>query len=118
MDYSTSDRFTPSHYSSGSHSPANLWWWLPYSPAVSSSTDYSSASDGTLSSPYFSASDGSLHSTSTHSSPATVTVPEQDNFFNKDMARKLKIVAGVTIITGAIAGIASLSNVHHNRQDS
>ncbi len=53
-----------------------------------------------------------------HSSPATVTVTERVNLFNKDMVRNLKIFAGVTIITGAITGIASLSNVYHNLQDS
>jgi hypothetical protein len=53
-----------------------------------------------------------------HSSLAMVTVPERDRFFNKDMVRKLNFFAGATIITGAIAGIASLSIVRHNRQDS
>ena len=115
MSYSTSDRFTPPHDSSGSYSPFNPWWWLPYSPAASSSTDFSSASDGSLSSPYFSASEGP---TSTHSSSATAAVPETDKLFTEDMVRKLKVFAGVTIITGAIAGIASEAIVRHNRHDS
>jgi hypothetical protein len=46
-----------------------------------------------------------------------VVVPESDEFFNKDMVRKLKVFAVVTIITGAIAGIVSSSIVHHNRHD-
>jgi hypothetical protein len=37
MSYST---FTPPHDSSGSHTPHNPWWCLPYSPAVSSSADF------------------------------------------------------------------------------
>ncbi len=53
MDYSTSDRFTSPYGSSGPHSPPDIWWWLPYLPAVSSSTDFSPAPDGSLSSPYF-----------------------------------------------------------------
>jgi hypothetical protein len=101
--YSTSDRFTASHGSSGPDSPANIDWWMHYSPA----------------------SGGSLHvhnsipegPTSAQPSPATATVPESDKFFNEDMVRKLKVFAGVTIITGAIVGIANSPIVHHNRQD-
>ena len=107
--YSISDGFTPSHESSGSHSPTNLWWWLPHSPV---STDFASASDGSLSSQYFSASEGSTSTT------ATATVPEGVQFFNKDMVRKLKFFAGVSIITGAIVGIANSPIVHHNPKDS
>jgi hypothetical protein len=115
MSYSTSDRFTSSHDPSGSHSPSNRWWWLPYTPVVGSPTEFSSASDGSLSSHYFSASEGL---TSTHSSPATVTAPESDKFLNKDMVKKLKIFVAVTIMTGAIAGIAGESIGRRNRKDS
>ena len=125
-EHSTSDRFTPPYDSSWSHSPHSPWWWFPYSTPVSSESS-TSASDGLLSSHYFSASDGSLHShgsiisegsTSTHSSPGTVTVPEMEQFFNKDMVRRLKFIAGATIITSAIAGVASWAIVRHNLQDS
>jgi len=48
-------------------------------------------------------SDGSPPSPS---SPPTETPPDNAEFFNKNMMKKLKTVAGVAIISGVIAGIA------------
>jgi len=44
--------------------------------------------------------------------------PENAKFLNKNMMKKLKIVAGVVIIGGIIAGIAGSQIKHRDCQDS
>jgi hypothetical protein len=111
------------------------------------STPYSSATGGSLSSHYYSASGGSL--SSHYDSALGGSVPSHDlisipeglapsltpdgpppspsspppdsaRFFNKNMMKKLKIVAGVTIVGGIIAGIAGsrIKHKHRDYQDS
>jgi hypothetical protein len=52
------------------------------------------------------------------SSPPTETPPDNAEFFNENMMKKLKIVAGVVIIGGVIAGIAGSQIKHRDCQDS
>jgi hypothetical protein len=94
------------------------------------STPYSSASGGSLSSHYFSASDGLAPSHNSISEsegspsppspspPPTEKPPENAKFLTEDMMKKLKIVAGVVVIGGAIAGIAGSQIKHRDCQDS
>jgi hypothetical protein len=44
--------------------------------------------------------------------------PQNAEFFNENMVKKLKIVAGVAIAGGVIAGIAGSQIKHRDRQDS
>jgi hypothetical protein len=89
------------------------------------STPYSSASDGSLSSHYLSASDGLApsHNSMSEGSPSSPPPPpterplENKKFLNKDMIKKLKIVAGVIIIGGIIASIASPHIKHRDCQN-
>jgi hypothetical protein len=108
--YSQPDEFTPSHHLSSSTD------WN------SDVTQYSSASGGSLSSHYFSASDDESVS-SYHSVPEGLTPsltpdasPSSDDAesFKKNMMKKIKIVAGVIIIGGAIISIVW----PHFKQDS
>ena len=127
--YSPLDQFTPSHH------PLSSTDW--YDSDESMSTRYSSASGGSLSSHYFSASDGLVpsyhsmpeglvpsHHLTPDGSPASPSSPPAETpsgnaeFFNKNMTKKLKIVAVVTIIGGIIAGIAGSQIEHHDYQDS
>ena len=102
--YSLSDQFTPSH------DPLSSTGW--YSDE-SVNTPYSSASGGSLSSHYFSASNGlaTSHNSISEASPSstplppTETPPDNAECFNKNVMKKLKIIAGVTIVGGAIATI-------------
>ena len=48
------------------------------------------------------------------SSPPAETPPDNVEFFNKNMMKKLKIVAGVVIIGGVIASIAGSQIKHHD----
>lgn len=119
----------------------------PPSPqsTVSSEMPYLSASGGSLSSHYFSASDRLPSSSSSQSipipeglapsyhlasdgspplppSPPTGALPDSAEFFNKDVVRKLKIVAGMvvvgSVIAGGIARIVSSQIEHRDFQDS
>lgn len=89
------------------------------------STSYSSASDGSLTSHYFSASDGlapSHHSMSEESPsppppPPTGRPLENTKFLNKNMIKRLKIVAGVIVIGGVIASIAGPQIKHRDSKD-
>ena len=109
------------------------------------SSHYLSASGGSLSSYYLSASDGpvpspepmlggsvpSHHSLTegfapsltsdgsppSPSSPSTETPPDNAEFFNKNMMKKIKIVAGVIIVGGTIAGIVGSQIKHRDYQD-
>lgn len=116
--YSSSDKFTPSHRLSSSTDG--------YS-GKSESTLYASASGGSLSSHYFSALDGSELVPSHHSipeglapshhltsdgSPPSEAPADDAEFFNENMMKKLKIVAGVVIIGGTIASIVG-SQIKH-----
>ena len=128
--YSPTDKFTPSHYPS---SLSSTQWYSD----ESMSTPHSSASGASLSSHYYSASaDGgsvpshdlipmleglapSHHLTpdgspTPPSSPPTETPPDNVEFFNKDMMKKLKIVASVAVIGTAIAGIVGLQIKHRD----
>jgi hypothetical protein len=129
--YSPSDRFTPSrHLSSSSSSSMEILWW-DRDPQVSvepMSTPHSSASGGSLPTPHSPPSlpvaGGSLPTP--HSPPSlpvaggspSETPPDNAEFFNKNMMKKLKIVAGVVIVGGAIAGIAGSQIKHRDCQDS
>ena len=137
VTYSPQDRFTPSHHLS---SPAST----DLMSDESMSTVYSSASGGSLSSHYYSASGESLSShyysasgesvPSHHSvaeglspslapdgpppsptSPPTETPPDDVGFFNKNVMKKIKIAAGVTIIGGII--IASITGSQIKNRD-
>jgi hypothetical protein len=50
-------------------------------------------------------------------SPPTETPPENGEFFNKNMMKKLTIAAGVLVVGGAIAGIAGSQIKHHEHRD-
>jgi hypothetical protein len=54
------------------------------------------------------------------SPPPTETPPDDARFFNKNMIKKLKIVAGVVIVGGIISGIVGSQIKHRDRdyQDS
>jgi hypothetical protein len=124
--YSPSDRFTPSHHPLLSSSMDSVSWHADESMF----TPYSLASGGSLSSHYFSASDGLAPSHSSISEsegspsppspgpPPTEKPPENAKFLTEDMMKKLKIVAGVVVIGGAIAGIAGSQIKHRDFQDS
>jgi hypothetical protein len=60
-------------------------------------------------------SDGSPHSPSPG---PTETPPDNAKFFNKDIMKKIGIVAGVVIVGGTIAGIVDSQIKHHDSQDS
>ena len=51
------------------------------------------------------------------SSPPTETPPDNAKFFNEDMVKGLKVLAGGGIIGGAIGGIVSFGIIHHNSKD-
>jgi hypothetical protein len=51
------------------------------------------------------------------SSPPLVTPPNKAEFFNKNMMKKLKIVAGLAIVGGTIAGIVGLQTKHRKPRD-
>jgi hypothetical protein len=110
------ERFTPSHHPSSLSSTGSVPWHAD----ESISTPYSSASDGSLSSHYFSASDGLAPSHNSISEGSPSSPPENAKFFNENMMKKIKVVAGVVIIGGVIAGIAGSRSKHHHRdcQDS
>jgi hypothetical protein len=132
-----SDESMSTPYSSASGGSLSSHYLLASDGSLSS--HYLLASDGSLSSHYLSASDGPVHSLesisgsvplhhsmqegfapsstpdgspTSPSSPPTETPPDNAEFFNKNMVKKLKIVAGVVIIGGVIAGIAG-SQIKH-----
>ena len=119
--YSPPDGFTPSHHPSSLSSADSLSWYSE----EPMSTSYSSASDGSLTSHYFSASDGlapSHHSMSEESPsppppPPTGRPLENTKFLNKNMIKRLKIVAGVIVIGGVIASIAGPQIKHRDSKD-
>ena len=87
------------------------------------STAYASASGGSLPSHYFSASDGLAPSHNSISegsppSPPSLTLPNNAKFFNKNVMKRLGIVAGVVIVGGIIAGIMGSHIKHRDCQDS
>lgn len=53
-----------------------------------------------------------------HSPPPAETPPDNAEFFNENMMKKLKIVAGVVIIGGVIASIAGTQIKHRDCEDS
>jgi hypothetical protein len=87
-------------------------------PSSSTSTDpVSGHSDGSLSTHSSStALDGLAPSHNSISEGAPPSPPENAKFFNENMIKKLKIIAGVTIIGGIIAGIAG-SHIKHQHRD-
>lgn len=133
--YSPSDRFTSSHLSSSSSTGS-----APYDSSESittSHTAYSSASGGSLSSHYITASEGSPSShysiqeellpvnhlasdaPSHLPSPLPMETPSDNvRFFNENMVKKIKIVAGAIAAGGAIAGVVGSHIKHHHRDDS
>jgi hypothetical protein len=52
------------------------------------------------------------------SSPPTETPPDNAEYFNKNMMKKIKIVAGVVIVGGLVMGIAGSQIKHHDSRDS
>jgi hypothetical protein len=104
-----SDRFAPSHHPSSLSSDSLSPYRFSDEPM---STPHSPASlpvaGGSLSTPYSAASGGS----------PSETPPDDAEFFNKNMMKKLKIVAGAVIVGGAIAGIAGSQIKHRDCQDS
>jgi hypothetical protein len=84
------------------------------------STPLASASAGSLSSQYFSASEGTEGLASIPEEPPSSPPPENAKFFNEKMMKKIKIVAGVTVVGAIIAGIAGsqIKHKHRNYQDS
>lgn len=131
--YSSSDGFTASHHPSSLSSIDPYPWsdeWFP--------TPYSSVSDGSLSTYYSSALDGfapthDLTSMPSHHSmsealvpsqrptsdgpPPSETPPDSEKFFNKNTMKKIKMVAGVAIVGGAIASIVGSHIKHHKHRD-
>ena len=81
------------------------------------STPFASASGGSLSTNYYSASEGL--SPIPEGSPSSPP-PENAKFFNENMMKKIKIVAGVTVVGTIIAGIAGsqIKHKHRDYQDS
>jgi hypothetical protein len=75
-----------------------------------------------LSSYHSSASDGSVHlhhpilvaSVSAHYRSQTETPPGEEQFFNKDVKKKLHFFAGVAVISGFIAKVASSSSTRRD----
>ena len=123
--FSSPERFTPSHPPSSLTSTGPISWH----PEEPMSTPYSSASAGSLSSHYLTASDGlasshyftaseSSHNSISEGSPSSP--PDDAKFFNENMMKKIKIVAGVTIVGGIVAGIAGskIKHKHRDYQDS
>jgi hypothetical protein len=122
--YSPPGQFTPLHHSSSSSSSTEPLPWHSDEPM---STPYSLASGGSVPSHHSMpetlapsqdlTSDGSPPSPS---SPPTETPPDNAEFFNKNMnmMKKLKIVAGVALVGGVIAGIAGSQIKHHDSRDS
>ena len=51
------------------------------------------------------------------SSPPTETPPDNAKFFNEDMVKGLKVLAGGGIIGGAIGGIVGFGIIHHKSKD-
>ena len=123
----------------------NPWFSDDSESALMPTTPYLSASGGSLSSHYLSASDGlvpslepisggsvpSDHSTPegfapsltsdgslpSPSSPPTETPLDNAEFFNKNMMKKIRIVAGAIIVGGTIAGIVGSQIKHRDCQD-
>jgi hypothetical protein len=128
VPYSTSDGFTASHHPSSLSSTDS---------AETVPTSYSPASGGSLSSHYFSASDGlvsshhsipegSFHQSMSEGSlhrlmpeglePSSPPLQDDEKFF-RGMIKTTKIVAGVAIVGGVIAGIVGSQIKHHKHRD-
>ena len=98
---------------------------VPQSPDVQSTISYSPTTPSHHpTSPSFSGSTTSTDSMlegverSDRPLPApTETPPDNAEFFNKNMMKKLKIAAGVLLVGGAIAGIVGSQIKHHKHRD-
>ena len=129
--YSPSYRFTPSrHPSSISSTDAMLWHSDPAMSTPNSLASGVSLPLHVLSSDRFAPSHNSISEefAPSHNSiseglpsspppPPTEILPENKKFLDKNMIKKLKIVAGVVIISGIIASIAGSQTKHRDPKD-
>ena len=108
--------------STGTHSPSEKFTASRQPSSASSatipSTQYTSASAGSLSSHYFSASDGLEASLNPISEGSPSLPPENAKFLTENMVKKLKIVGGLTIIGAIVTGIAVPLIKNRDHQDS
>ena len=109
----------------GSHTPTEKFTPSYRLSSVSSatipSTQYASASGGSLTSHYFTASESDGLAPSHNSiseAPSSPGPPEHAKFLTDNMVKKLKIVGGLAVIGTIITGIATPLIKHRDHQDS